>query len=641
MYNNFGLNLPTLIILFFITSTSQAQISLSGSVVGDDGYSLIGVNVLEENTSNGTVTDLDGNYQISVSVDSKLTFSYVGYETQTFEVGLQTEIHVVLNTDAALIDEIVVTGYSIDSRRKTSGSVSTIKARDLQIAPSGNVEQQLQGRVPGLTVISNGQPGTTSQVRVRGYGSLGGNAPLYIVDGVPVSSIDFLSPGDIETTTVLKDASAASIYGARAAGGVIVYTTQKGKKGKQKMRISYDGMVGITSPQSGRPMMDPQDQADWTWNAIRNAATLAGVAPEFNHPQYGSGPTPVLPDYLLVGTEAGVIGALNLEDHRDLYNIDQDDGPIYQVVRAHKNGTNWYDAITQNALISRHHLGISGGGDGSQYYLGFGFQDQEGIIHNQKFSRYSFRANTEFDILPILRIGENFQGTYRSTRILSDEAGGIGSADQGTFISGAHRTSPIVPIYDEFGGWAGSASPGIGLSGNGVAGLDNAQDDRDFTAQAFGNVYMELEPFEGLVFRSSFGGQFVTANNRRYGKEGYYNRGKPQANYSQFSSYASRWTWTNTANYKKTIGIHDLDILLGQEALNQGSGRTISGAGIDPFSQNVDFVGLSTVSNRTVDGSPFNGVRFSSYFTRLNYVYNDKYIASIVMRRDGSSRFGE
>ena len=213
--------------------------------------------------------------------------------------------------DIQALAEVVVTGYSVDERRETTGSVSVVEPADLTAVPSGNVEQQLQGRVAGVTVITNGQPGTTSQVRIRGYGALGGNQPLYIVDGVPVQSTDFLSPDDIETTTVLKDATAAAIYGARAAGGVIVYTTRQGKKNAGHMKVTYNGMVGVTTPGPADNKLSPALQAEWTWNAIRNAATNAGTTPDFNHPQYGTGQTPVVPDWLLVGPDAGIVGPID------------------------------------------------------------------------------------------------------------------------------------------------------------------------------------------------------------------------------------------------------------------------------------------------------------------------------------------
>jgi TonB-linked SusC/RagA family outer membrane protein len=629
------------LIAFSLLLSSTVFAQVTGTITDEStGDPLIGASVLIKGTSTGTITDFNGEFSIDAKQGDVLEVSYTGYSARDITVGAETTLAIQLS-QGVLFDEIVVTGYSVDSRRKTPGSVSTVDARDLTVSPSGNVEQQLQGRVAGVTVITNGQPGTSSQVRVRGYGALGGNAPLYVVDGVAVPSTEFLSPGDIESTTVLKDATAASIYGARAAGGVIVYTTKKGKREKQKMKITYDGMFGVTTPGSGAPIMNPQDHATWTWNAIRNAATQNGEAPSFNHPQFGTGANPVLPDYLLVGGNAGVTGTVNLAAEEALYNVDPNAGSIYQVVKANKEGTDWYDAITRNAMLNRHHLGISGGAEQGRYYVGFGYQDQEGILQGQKFSRYTFRVNTEFDLLPFLRVGENIQGTYRSARLLLGSDGGSGSSDDENLILTASRMASIIPIYDEFGGYAGTAAPGFNNPRNPVATIDGAANDRAYSAGAFGNVYLELEPIEDLVFRTSFGGRYESFNSRNYTRRQYENSENNAAfSYGQSSNFASSWIWTNTLNYRKQIGIHGIDVLVGQEALDQGTGYFISGSGINPFAQNTDFVGLSTVGSRVVNSSPFNGVRFSSYFGRVNYDYNDKYIVSAVVRRDGSSRFG-
>lgn len=631
----------TLLALLFTVGLS-AQRTISGTVFDDNDEPLIGASILVKGTSSGTVTDIDGNFSLEVADNANtLVVSYTGYEA--IEVTLTaSNTYDILLTEGIAMEEVVVTGYSVDQRRKTPGSVSTIKSEDLKAVPSGNVEQQLQGRVPGVTVVTNGQPGTTSQVRVRGFGALGGNEPLYIVDGVPVGSTDFLSPDDIESTTVLKDATAASIYGARAAGGVIVYTTKKGSR-KKGLRVTYDGIFGVTTPGEGLGKLNPQEQAEWTWNAIRNAAEQIGETPNFGHPQYGSGSSPTLPDFLLVGSEAGVSGSVNLDEQAKFYNVDPELGPIYQVIRANKEGqgTDWYDAITRNALLQRHGLGISGGSESSRYYLGLGYQGQEGIVQGQRLDRYSLRLNSEFDLLPSLRIGENIQVTYRSARGLQGGGGGAGSADDENIINQAYRMSPIIPIFDEFGGYGGTAAPGFNNPRNPVATIDGQANNRPFSTEAFGNMYLEFEPVNDLVFRTSFGGRYSNFNNYFFTRRQYENsENNSSFGYSQFSTWSTEWVWTNTANYKKTFGLSTVDVILGQEALNFGSFRNMNGSGINPFSQNPDFVSLSTINSPVLNGNHSNGVNFASYFGRLNYEFNDKYIVSAVVRRDGSSRFG-
>jgi len=269
----------------FLGSISMAQVS---GVVYDatEDSPLIGATVIVKGTQTGVTTDIDGKYTIDAKNGDVLIFSYLGYDSKEFNVDESNTLDAKL-TQGVVLDQVVVTGYSVDTRRNTPGSVSTLEAAAVQAVPSGNVEQQLQGRVPGVTVVTNGQPGTTSQVRVRGYGSLGNNQPLYVVDGVATNNIDFLAPDDIETITVLKDATSASIYGSRAAGGVIVYTTKKATK-EQPLKVFYNGLVGITTPGESPPIMNPQDHADWTWKAIQNSAIQTGDTTLFNHPQFGS-----------------------------------------------------------------------------------------------------------------------------------------------------------------------------------------------------------------------------------------------------------------------------------------------------------------------------------------------------------------
>jgi TonB-dependent starch-binding outer membrane protein SusC len=266
LYNKMKLGM--LLLLWFGSSHalfSQERV-VSGTITDESGSAMPGVNVLIKGTGAGTSSDASGQYKINVSNGQTIVFSFIGYLTKEVAVGSQTTIDHQMELDVQTLSELVVTGYSVDKRRELTGSVSTVKAKDLTFAPSGNVEQMLQGRVAGVTVITNGQPGTTSQIRIRGFGAFGGNQPLYVVDGVPTQNVDFINPDDIESTTVLKDAASASIYGARAASGVIIYTTKKGKKG-QKLNVTYDNMVGVTTPGKGQPMMNPTDFAEWTWNA--------------------------------------------------------------------------------------------------------------------------------------------------------------------------------------------------------------------------------------------------------------------------------------------------------------------------------------------------------------------------------------
>lgn len=646
-----------LTLLVLSSSAAFAQKTVTGTVLDEYGVGLPGVSILVKGTTTGTATDIDGKYSLNVPNDqATLVFSFIGYTALEQVVGSRSVINVNMAPDERTLTELVVTGYSIDSRRETTGAISTVSPKDLTVIPTGNIEQTLQGRVSGVTVITNGQPGTSSIIRVRGFGAFGGNEPLYIVDGLPTGSTDFLNPDDIESTTVLKDAAAASIYGARAANGVIVYTTKRGARNK-KLRVDYNGMFGVTDPGTGLDMMNPQDYADYTWLAERNTAQLQGRAPAYGHPQLGTGATPVMPYYLSLITrnpttgafgvasgQPGPLSAAQIEQQREWYNIDPTKGTVRQLTRAATGeGTDWYAALTRPAVLQRHSLGFNGGSETSRFYIGLGVQEQEGIMIGNSFKRYSLRANSEFDLTNRIRIGQNFQGTYRQVLGQQGGTGGRGVSDDENDILQAFRMPSIIPVYDEFGGYAGTASRGFNNPRNPVANRDGQDNNRNFNANAFGNVYAEWDIIDDLTFRTSAGGQYNNYYFWGYSRLQYENSENNSAfGYNEGSGFFFGWTFTNTLAYKKKIDKHDFNVLLGQEALNSGAGRNISAVGQNPFSQDPDFITISNlpVSTRQVNSDQFKGVNFNSYFGQLRYTYNDKYIVSAVIRRDGSSRFG-
>ena len=647
-----------LTLLVLSAGAAFAQKTVTGTVLDEYGVGLPGVSILVKGTTTGTATDIDGKYSLNVPNDqATLVFSFIGYAAIEQVVGSRSVIDVSMKPDERTLTELVVTGYSIDSRRETTGAIATVDPRDLTVIPTGNVEQTLQGRVSGVTVITNGQPGTSSIIRVRGFGAFGGNEPLYIVDGLPTGSTDFINPDDIESTTVLKDAAAASIYGARAANGVIVYTTKRGARNK-KLRVDYNGMFGVTDPGKGLDMMNPQDYATYTWLAETNTARLNNRAPSYGHPQFGTGSSPVMPYYLSLITQNPTTGALGvasgqpgpltaaqLEQQREWYNIDPTKGTVRQLTRAMTGeGTDWYDELTGPAPLQRHSLGFSGGSEASRYYIGFGMQDQDGIMIGNTFKRYSLRANSEFDVSKRIRIGQNFQGTYRQVLGQQGGTGGRGVSDDENDILQAFRMPSIIPVYDEFGGYAGTASRGFNNPRNPVASREGQLDNRNFNVNAFGNIYGEWDIIDNLTFRTSIGGQYNNYYYWNYSRLQYENSENNSAfGYSEGSGFSFGWTFTNTVSYKKTIDKHAFDVLLGQEALNTGVTRNIDASGQNPFSTDPDFITITNlpVSTRQVNSSQFKGVNFASYFGQVKYTYNDKYIVSAVVRRDGSSRFGE
>jgi TonB-linked SusC/RagA family outer membrane protein len=633
IYHNLVAGCCCLLILFCCNSTFAQTKKITGKVTSSENSEpVLGATVQVKGTSTGTVTDVNGAFSLSVPENATLVVSFVGFKPLEVTVGSSSSLDIKLESSASSLNELVVTGYTTQQRKEIVGAVSTVKAKELVAVPAGNAEQQLQGRVAGLTVLSSGQPGTTSLVRIRGFASFAGNEPLYIVDGVPTFSIENINSFDIETTTVLKDAGSASIYGARASAGVIVITTKRGNRGK--LQVTYDGSYGWQNPGKGFKMLSPQETADYTWTALRNAGKVQANGNPI-HAQYGNGVNAVLPDYILAGSESGVFEG-NPAIDQSKYNVDFNKGPIYQIVRANKAGTDWYKEITRTAPIQQHSVGLSGGNDESRFYVGFGYYNQEGVVLNTYLRRYTIRANSEFTIHNRVRIGENIQIAYRDNPQLTN-------LNEGNAISLAYRMNPIIPVYDVNGGWAGTAAKGTNNPSNPVANQVRAKDNKGHAFGIFGNVYAEVDLFKDLTFRSSFGGGLFSfyangINSKTY--ENSENIGNDQL--FEAGGYGHSWTWTNTARYQHTFGIHDFKGLIGIEAIRDGAGRSINGTGLNPFTNTVNYRTLTTTqsSGRTVDsdGSPGNDI--FSIFGKIDYTLMDKYLLSFVLRRDGSSNFG-
>lgn len=605
------------------------EISVSGTVTSDeDGTGIPGVNILVMGSTTGTVTDADGNFSMSVGEDATLVFSAVGYATQEVAVNSRSTIDVVLATDIQALSEVVVTGYTTQQRRDITGAVSTIEAQDIVAIPAGNAEQQLQGRVAGVTVITSGVPGSESLVRIRGFGSFTSNAPLYIVDGVPIGDISFINSNDIESTTVLKDAGAASIYGSRASGGVVIITTKKGKPGE--MKVTYDASYGTQLPGDGFDLLNPQETADATWIALRNS--VGGVDTLTGNPvsgQYGSGANPVLPDYILPA------GAMEGDVDFSLYNSDPDN--YYGIYEANKSGTDYYDAITDPASIQNHTLGIHGGGDNSMYYIGLGYYNQQGVVKNTYLKRYTLRANTEFNVKDRIRIGENFQVSYRQ-----QPPGAFNNLNEGNAISFSYRQNPIIPIYDIMGNYAGSRAPGFSNPQNPVANQDRIKDDKAFNTIIFGNVFAEVDLLEDITFRTSFGGGFGNFHSYNFIYRTYENSENNATNsFNENSGYSYNWVWTNTAKFEKEFDVHRITALLGMESHVIGAGRVIGGGRLGYFTDNVDFRTLNAgePSGLTNFGTATEGTKLISYFGKADYIFRDKYMLSATLRYDGSSNF--
>jgi TonB-dependent starch-binding outer membrane protein SusC len=596
----------TAVLLLVLASVVLAQErTVSGRVTDENGSGMPGVNVLVRGTSTGTASDVDGRYTISVPSDqSVLVFTFVGYTTAELPVGGRSTVDVQMSPDVQTLTELVVTGYAVQEKKDITGSVGVVKAKELTAIPVGNVANQLQGRVAGVTVTGSGQPGQSARVRIRGLGSFDNNNPLYVIDGVPTQDQSTLNPNDIESISVLKDAGAASIYGSRASNGVIVVTTKSGANAGVK--VNYDMYYGTQFAGKGpTDLLDTQGYADLQWLVYRNDGTTE------THPIYGpsGNANPTLPSW-----------AAN---------------------------TNWYDVVTDNAPIQNHDISLSGGNNNARFYGGVNYFDQKGIVTSTFTRRYSARFNSTFNVKDRVTFGENFQVSHRTG--LS-----VGNLNEGSPISEAvYRAQPIVPHIitqeiqgtsrvfrpGEFGGTG--IAPRLGNARNAYANLIRNADDRGFDVRLLGNIFADVKIMNGLNFRSNFGGSFVNGYFSDYTFATYENAeniGTPTLN--EGASYYHDWIWTNTATFNRKFGEHSLLVVGGVEAIKEGIGRGLNATRAGYFSDAVSYRTLSNGVSITAANSYFITPRaLYSQFLRFDYNFSEKYYLSGTMRRDGSSAF--
>lgn len=605
------------LLLFVLTAalTAMAQRKVSGKVSGPDNKPLYGVTVTVKGTTIATVTAADGSYMITMPGKSDvLVFSSVGYELYEVNSKGNNVVDVVMKLQTTSLNEVVVTGYSAQRKKEITGSVSVVNINEAKQMPVGTGEEILQGRASGVTIISSGQPGAASDIRIRGITSFGNNAPLIIIDGVRGNLHD-INPNDIESMQVLKDASAA-IYGVAGSNGVVIVTTKKGKTGRA--RVTYDSYVGVTTRGKGYDMANTQEEANGIWLQFKNS----NVAP--THPQFGTGTNPTIPDYL---TPAGASNGAPGTDP-SLYNINSN-----QITKANKEGTDWYNVITRNAMVQSHNISVSAGSDKSNYFFSVGYLNQEGILRYQYLKRYNVRANTQFVIKDKIRVGENAYIFFKDNPI-------FGNQSEGSPFTTAYRESAIIPVYDIAGNFAGTKSNGLGNARNPFADIYRTKDNRGYNWDISGNVYAEVDLLKHFTVRTSFGG--VLDNNYYYNFNyvGYENaEGNTGSNsFSEGAGYNSNWTYTNTISYSNQFGQHSVKVLAGTEAIKY-YGRYVGATRSNFFSENPDYwimnAGTGTQSN---SGGAYQSSLFSQ-IGRLEYNYGGKYILAGSVRRDGTSIF--
>lgn len=614
------------------------DISIKGVVTASDSKEgLPGVSVVVKGTQLGAITGGDGSYSIVVpNENAVLVFSFVGYATQEIPVFNRSQINLTLEADIKALSEVVVTGYTTQSRRDITGSVSVIDADKLLSVPATNLAQQLQGRAAGVTVGTDNTPGGGVAVRVRGYGTLGNNDPLYVIDGVPTKgSLNTINQNDIESIQILKDASSASIYGSRAANGVVIITTKRGKNGAPK--FTFDAYYGVQRLAKTMDLLNTEEYGQYLWQSKKNANVVNPTTGNPEHAQYGRGAQPVIPDYIIPDGASEGDPRVNPANYSyDRYTDPAFGKTKFSITKANKQGTNWMEEVFNPAPIQNYQIGVSGGSEKSRYAFSANYFNQEGILIYNGYKRYSLRSNTEFTIKKRFRIGENLQIAY------GQRQGNYGNNSETSQVSNTYRAQPIIPVYDIGGNFAGTLGSNLGNANNPVGQLVRNRYNGYKDLRLFGNTYAEVDILRNLTAKTSFGIDATISAGKYYNPvEIELAHGTNVNDLTENRSYSYAWTWTNSLTYDKTFADkHHINIFAGVESIDS-FGDFLRAYRQGFFSNNVDlrFIDAGNPSTSTNSGYASSSWSLFSYFARADYAFLDKYLLQATIRRDASSRF--
>lgn len=592
-------------LLFFFTQLANAQtFSVSGVVrSSEDNQPLIGVSVQEKGVSNGASTDASGGFQLSVaSPDAILIFRYVGFENLEMPVQNRATLSIILQASSGLLQDVIVTGYKREIRSDISSAITSIKAKDIEKLVVVGIDQALQGQAPGVMVTQvTGSPGDDIAVRIRGAGTLGNNNPLFVIDGVPTTgNINMFSPGDIESIEVLKDGAAAAIYGARAANGVVLITTKRGKSGKPS--FSFESYAGVQNAVNLPDLLNAEEYLTIRNEAIANANTLRNPANQV--PDYDPAILDTLPD------------------------------------------VNWLDRVFGPAPIQHYSLSAAGGSEYSNFYLSGEYHTQDGVFKGQGFDKYQVRFNGEIGNKHF-KLGNNLSFSHTDRQVIGASGDGYGPGNE---LSGIRYALIAAPVFS--GKYADGSDVNVTselgdptLYGDGNANplvfIQNT-DWRIRRYRVFGNVFAELKIFEGLKLRTTLGGDF------QFEREKLFKKRLSEAVYSPTSLNEGRvfnqtLVWNNTADFQRTFGNHRVSALLGMEAIQNHTDYLGASASnfrrSDPLFRYIDASTPLDIKNVGASGIATEWALLS-YFAQAGYVFKNRYVLSAAVRRDGSSRFG-
>lgn len=616
--------------LFMFSSLGAfGQTSEIKGVVTDaaTGETLIGVSVAEKGTTNGVMTDVDGQYSIKVPMGATVVFTYIGYDAQEYAAA-GTTLNVAMKVSQQMLDEVIVVGYGVQKKSVVTASISRVTADDLLNAPSSRVDNALQGLVSGVQVTtSSGQPGAASKIRVRGTGTINNSDPLYIIDGMPVDGgIDYLNPSDIASIEILKDAAAGAVYGTRAANGVVLVTTKSGKVGK--IKVTYDFSYGLQRPWRERKMLNGTQYA----TLMNEASNYAGK------------------------------------------------GNMYDNVAQYGKGTNWQkETFNYDAPVQNHQISVSGATDKVNYYVSLGYYNQEGIVGGDygrsNYRRMSLRSNTNYTLfdesnernwLKKMVVGVNVG--YSRIKNTSIETNSL----TGSALGNAMFLSPLMNVYaeneaailEEYGGPIDMQPYGEYIRDAKTGKLLNIPN-KDFNEisnplaylslpgekynsdKIVASFFAELSVWDNLKFKTSYGADLAFWGTDGWNKPYFIaaNANNKKSNVWSEMNRGSTWQIENVLTYDKTLNSHSFSVVLGQSA-KEYTGRRLRGEGTDMIAlmgdkANIDFTsGLPSAGKQMAEGGAFDPNTLASYFGRLSYNYDERYMFQFTVRRDGSSKFG-
>lgn len=576
------------IVLFFLlcqTGIAASQQTVTGTVMDESGMPLPGATIQIEGTSRGVNTNMDGGFSIDATPDDVLLISFIGFNTQEVPVSDETNFEITMTENLGELNEVVVVGYGQQQKVDLIAPIQVVDNEKLKKIPTASPAEALQGLVSGVTVSSNGAPGAAPSIQIRGLGSVRGDfSPLYVVDGVVTKDIGFLDMNSVESMSVLKDASSAAIYGVRAANGVIIIETKRGKTGKPT--ISYEGYAGVQVVTRGDfSLLNNENYIDFTNNKLEANAK---------------------------------------RNNSTFFPFDANDYP---------ENTNWFDEILRTAFTQKHSLNISGGSEDNRYFVGLNYLEQEGVVKKNKYERVNVRITDDIDFNDYFRAGIS---TDMSVTKVEHVAGGL--------LGQAYRNPPVYSPRDENGDFTNPDNLGLGQYGNPAATLDRWNNTEPFTTRNISNIYFEVIPLEGLTLKTSFSADIRNYSTRNYARAWDVSITQTDDSNALTRQYGRQfnYVWDNTITYKREIEKHRFTILAGSAYTSYFS-QFLRGfnTGVEYFSDPSLYLvnGDETTQQQASDGGSKRVNQ--SFFGRLSYTFDNKYLLNATLRTDGSSSFPE